>query len=109
MTLANLKYALRIDNNYNDTNLTNLISSANAALKSTIGYKTGVEKQTEFDTLIDTYIIEYVRGIYFHIDNERILNVLQMQLQSLILETAEIIFDITPINAVIVIKKMIQK
>lgn len=105
MTLANLKYALRIDNSYNDINLTNLINSANASLKATIGYKAGVSKETEFDTIVDTYIVEYVRGIYFHIDNERILTVLQGQLQSLIEETSEVIFELTPIDAVIVLKK----
>lgn len=86
MTLEVLKQSLRIDGNYNDFHISSLMESAKASLKATIGYNedSELEDSTAFNQLQDTFITEYVRGLYFQIDNQKTLDALQMQLQSFI-------------------------
>lgn len=88
MTLEVLKQSLRIDGNYNDFHLLSLMESAKASLKTTIGYDgdSELEDETAFNKLQDTFITEYVRGLYFQLDNQKTLDALQMQLQSFISE-----------------------
>ena len=87
ITLADVKYRLRIDNEFNDAQIEALMSTAVAALKPSIGYDSASSTtDSKFDTLLDTYVVEYVRALYFQIDNGRVLDALQMQMQALITE-----------------------
>lgn len=86
LDLAELKQALRIDNDYNDNQIQILLESANASLLATIGYNEDsiiIDKE-RFNKLLKTFEIEYVRAFYFSFDNQRVLDALQMQLQALI-------------------------
>ena len=89
MTLVKLKQSLHLDDNdFNDMYLNSLMNSAESSLLPTIGYNNivRIEDQSKFNMLKDTFVVEYVRGLYFHVDNQKILDALQMQMQSLIEE-----------------------
>lgn len=88
MTLVELKQSLHIDGNFNDTYLQSLMTSAISSLLPTIGFSENskIEDVKRYASIQDRYITEYVRGFYFHIDNQKTLDALQMQLQSLILD-----------------------
>lgn len=88
MTLIELKHALHIDGDYNNQLLQSLWNGATASLFTTIGYseQSKIEDKKKFDSLLDIFITEYVRGLYFHIDNQKVTDALQMQLQSMIVD-----------------------
>ena len=91
MTLVELKHALHIDGDYNNQLLQSLWNGATASLFPTIGYSADskVEDKKKFDSLLDIFITEYVRGLYFHIDNQKVTDALQMQLQSMIIDEVD--------------------
>ncbi len=87
ITLADVKHRLRIDNNFNDTQIQALMYAAESSLKATIGYdQASSYTDAKFEKLFDTFVCEYVRALYFQIDNQRMLDVMQAQLQALISE-----------------------
>ncbi len=86
ISLEQVKENLRIDNDYSDLIIQGYIDSAIAALSSTIGYTSDTLVLLEFDKLMTTYVNEYVRGLFFEKDNERMLNVMQTQLEAMIIK-----------------------
>ena len=84
-TVTEVKHALRIDNAFNDTQISQLISSAKSALEITIDLDTTYPYTgyNDFVNLLNTYLVEYVRGYYFTIDNQKTIEVLQTQLERL--------------------------
>jgi len=78
-TLAEIKKALRIDNSFSDAIIQNLMDSGKTALFSNIGYDADLTEPnttdpTKFNRLLKTYIAEYVRSLYFGIDNSKVLD-----------------------------------
>ena len=91
MTIEELKRSLHIDGEYNDIKLYALMDGAKASLYPTIGYSetSKVEDSKKFDSLLDIFITEYVRGLYYHIDNQKVTDALQMQLQAMIIDEVD--------------------
>lgn len=93
-TLAEVKKALRIDNSFSDTIIQQTMDSGQAALFSTIGYNADMEKPntsdaTKFNRLLKTYVTEYVRSLYFQVDNSKLLDAIQSQMETLVEEPAD--------------------
>lgn len=93
-TLAEVKKALRIDNSFSDTIIQQTMDSGQAALFSTIGYNADLEEpnisdDTKFNRLLKTYVTEYVRSLYFQVDNSKLLDAIQSQMETLVEEPAD--------------------
>lgn len=93
-TLAEIKKALRIDNSFSDTIIQQTMNSGQAALFSTIGYNADLEEpntsdSVKFNKLLKTYVTEYVRSLYFQVDNQRLLDAVQTQMETLVEEPAD--------------------
>lgn len=82
-----LKRVLHIDGDYNDIKIKALKDAAEASLLPTIGLTSDniTASRKEFIDLKQMYIAEYVRGLYFQIDNEKVLEVLRCQLETMLL------------------------
>ena len=88
-TLAEVKKALRIDNTFSDSIIQQIMDSGESSLFVTIGYDTdalepNVSDQDKFERLLKVYIVEYVRSLYFQIDNQKALDAIQTQMEALV-------------------------
>ncbi len=81
IALEDIKRGLRIDNEYSDELIQTYIDSAVSALFVTVGK--GLETE-DYNKLKKAYVQEYVRGLFFELDTERIINTLQAQMEAMV-------------------------
>lgn len=88
ISLADVKHRLRIDNDFSNAQIQFLMNAAEATLKAAIGYDAAESVvDAHFEHLHDNYVAEYVRAFYFQLDNQRLLDVLLVQMRALIKES----------------------
>ena len=93
ISVEDVRNALRKDDfEYINTQIKRYIEAAKASLYTTLGEKVGgvyfmvkPEYVAEFETLTDSYIIEYCRAFIDQVDNERMLAIIATQCETFIL------------------------
>ena len=92
ITTDEVRDALRKDDfDYINNQITRYIAAAKASLYAVLGEKAGgdyflvkPEYVAEFESLTDSYIIEYCRAFMDQVDNDRILTIIATQLEAFI-------------------------
>lgn len=97
ISVEDVRNALRKDDfEYMNVQIARYIEAAKASLYTALGEKVGgvsfmvkPEYAAEFETLTDSYIIEYCRAFIDQVDNERTLAILATQCETFITLKAE--------------------